>query len=253
MNAVLECTNVRKTYGGVVALHDVNFHVNEGEVLGLVGANGSGKSTLLDLICGVQPYDSGEITFEGTSLKKRSTSDIIRRGISRTFQLPQVARELTVRENVICGLGAEYLRSTRRVIAQTFTGLANRATELESGVDDVCERIGLTGLDRHVERVSFGEMRLIEVARALVQKPKLLLLDEPFPGVDDKGLAGVLSALRVIAQEGTAVVLIDHNVDIVASNVDRIVLLADGEIVIDGDPQTATKAPIFLERYIGVV
>jgi branched-chain amino acid transport system ATP-binding protein len=253
MTPILQCTNVRKTYGGVVALHDVNLDVHAGEILGLVGANGSGKSTLLDLICGTQPVDRGEILFQGRSLIGASTAEIIRRGIARTFQLPQVARELTILENVMCGLGPRHLSGLPKIIWRGALGMVGMPVPEEREVVELCSQLGLGDLDREVERISFGEMRLVEVARALIQQPAVLLLDEPFPGVDDEGLGAVLEALSFIGSRGTAVVLIDHNVDIVASAVDRIVLLADGEIVIDGDPSSCVKNPIFLERYIGVV
>lgn len=250
---VLVCDGIAKAYGGVVALSDIKLEVRQGEILGLVGANGSGKSTLMDIIAGAQSPDAGSVRMNGTSIERSPTATRVHNGISRTFQMPQVARELTIRENVACGLSSVHLTSAFRIIAQGLRGLAGRRVDGEVEVATVCANLGLEEIDRPVERVSFGEMRLIEVARALIQRPQVVLLDEPFPGVGDAGLSGILSALKQISAQGVAVLLVDHNVDVVASVVDRIALLSDGEIVVEGDPQRCMGSPIFLERYIGVV
>lgn len=252
-NVVLSCERIRKTYGGVVALGDVSIEAREGEILGLVGANGSGKTTLVDIICGVQSADRGDVTMAGQRISGMSVSQRSRRGIARTFQMPQVARELTIRENVMCGLASRHLTSAGSLLRYGVRSFLRRGIVDHGEIDEICGKLGLDELDRVVERVSFGEMRLIEVARALVQNPQVLLLDEPFPAVGELGLKGMLAALDVVRAHGTAVVLIDHNVDIVGAAVDRIVLLADGEVAVEGDPATCMKSPVFLERYIGVV
>lgn len=248
---VLNCDGVGKSYGGVVALKNVCLELREGEILGLVGANGSGKTTLLDIVCGSQTADRGDVTLRGKSLRGLSPSQRSRRGIARTFQMPQVARDLTITENVLCGLASRHLTTARSLLLYGLRSVFGRKDPSSGEIDEVCSSLGLHELDRPVEQVSFGEMRLIEVARAVIQEPSVLLLDEPFPAVGEEGLQGMLDALQVVKSDGASVVLIDHNVDLVGASVDRIVLLADGEMVIEGDPIECMKNPIFLDRYIG--
>ena len=151
----------------------------------------------------------------------------------------------------MCGMASRHLRSPGALLRFGLGSIWKRQEFNNDRIADTCRALGLRDLDRLVERVSFGEMRLIEVARALVQEPTVLMLDEPFPAVGEVGLRGMLAALEVVRAAGTAVVLIDHNVDIVSQVVDRIVLLADGEVAIDGDPSTCMASSVFLERYIG--
>lgn len=251
MTDVLRCEAIRKTYGGVVALQRIDLQLREGEILGLVGANGAGKSTLIDIIGGEQRPDQGKILLNGRVLKGRP-SRRARQGIARTFQHPQVALELTLWENVAVGLGVHQLRSSSRIVATGLRSLLQSGLPGAEAIPSLCDRLGLDHLDRLAEEVSFGELRLVEVARALVQKPRMVMLDEPFPGVGDHGMLGLTEALRVIKDSGCAVLLVDHNVDVVAALVDRIALISDGEIAIDGDVGSCLENEIFRSRYIGV-
>jgi len=251
MTEALRCSGIQKAYGGVRVLHGIDLAIASGEILGLVGANGAGKTTLIDIIGGQQRADRGDILLGDIRLTD-SPSARARRGMARTFQRPQVALELSIRENVAIGLAARELTSLPRIVAEAWRGILSSRVAQAAEVDDTCARLALTGLDRPAEEITFGEMRLVEVARALMQRPKLVILDEPFSGVGDAGVAGITRALQAIRDQGCAVLLVDHNVDLLTSLVDRMAMLAQGEIVIDTDVATCLASERFRSTYIGV-
>lgn len=250
MNALMRCADIGKNYGGVTALKRIDLSVGAGEIVGLVGANGAGKSTLIDIISGNTAPSRGSVLLRDREVKGRPARRA-RAGISRTFQHPQYSEVLTLRENVACGLAATRMRSPLHLMREMVQSALVDATQWEE-VDRLCESIGLTDLDRMANTVSFGDLRLAEVGRTLVQRPDFVMLDEPFPGVDDDGVVGVLSALRTLRKQGKGVLLVDHNVDIVASIADRLVLIADGEVAVEGPVDECLSSSVFRERYIGV-
>lgn len=250
--ALLECAHVTKTYGGVHAVADVALRLEEGQILGLVGPNGAGKTTLVDVICGVQRADSGEITVHGRRLTGSPARRALRGGLARTFQHPQLASELTVYDNILVGLVAHRLSGIAAVTKALTVGLVDsRAHESTGKIEAICEALHIGGLRRECSELTLGEMRLVEVARALMQEPKILLLDEPFAGSDAHGVAGLSSALSQILARGCGVILVDHNVDIVAALVDRIVLMDQGRVVFDGPAAECLSSGQMREVYFG--
>ena len=248
----LRCTGIRKAYGGVGVLHGVGFTVAAGEILGLCGANGAGKTTLIDIIGGQQPHDAGTIELGGTAL----TGDAAHRsraGLARSFQRPQVAADLSLRENIALGLAGASIGSVGRMLRGFVRGIVEGACAGLDQVEAAARHLSLDRLDRRAGDVTFGELRLVELARALVQQPRLIMLDEPFSGVGDSGIAGIIEALRRIRAQGCAVLLIDHNVDLLTALVDRMALLAQGEIVIQGTVETCLADDVFRRTYIGTV
>jgi branched-chain amino acid transport system ATP-binding protein len=252
MSDVLACAGVVKAYGGVSVLRGIDLRLAEGEICGLVGANGAGKTTLIDIIGGQLRPDSGLVHL-GVAELIGSPLSRARRGLARTFQRPQVALDLSLRENVMCGVAVEKLNGPVRIITEGLSGIFTRARDEVTRVEDVCSRLGLVRLDRRADRVSFGELRMVEVARALISNPRVVVLDEPFPGVGEEGIARMVDALRVLKGHGCGVLVVDHNVDVLTSVVDRLALLAEGTIVIHADVDTCMRSPIFRSTYIGVV
>jgi branched-chain amino acid transport system ATP-binding protein len=247
----LECVDVRKHYGGVVALRGVDLAVRPGEIVGLIGANGAGKSTLIDIIGGEQTSFEGATLLDGAPIAG-PPSKRARAGIARTFQRPKLALELTLRENVAVGLACRELGTLGGVLRTGFRGLVSRRAGLSGEVEAACGRVGLRDLDRAADQASFGEWRLVEVARALVQRPQVVMLDEPYPGVGDEGIAGITVAMRMLRDDGCAVLLVDHNIDIVAAAVDRMALLAQGAIAVEGAVERCMRSDVFRSTYIGV-
>ncbi len=248
----LRCDEVLKSYGGVKVLLGVNFEVNGGEILGLLGTNGAGKSTLIDIISGITPLDSGAIYLGEHEARGLGSEKRAYQGLARTFQHPQVAKELTLRENVLIGASVSELKGLPRVFSSALGGFFKGWGALSEQVEQVCADVALTDIDRLAGEVTFGEFRLVEIARILMQKPKVVLLDEPFSGVGDSGIQGIIYSLGKLKAAGAAVLLVDHNIDILAPQVDRMALLAQGRIVVQGDVQSCLTSPVFRETYIGV-
>lgn len=251
MSALLEGRGLRKEYGGVVAVNDVSFSLEAGEVLGLVGPNGAGKTTLVDLISGVQAQTRGELTLDGVALDG-PPSRRAALGLARTFQHPQLAHELSVRNNLLVGLVAPRHRSVLGVIGQAARGMFGRPRpEDMATIERIAAELDLTDLDRPAGDLTLGEQRLVEVGRALARDPKVLLLDEPFAGADAEGVRGINDVVRVVQSRGHGVILVDHNVDLVAALVDRMMLLNLGETAFDGDPKDCLKSPEMKRIFFG--
>jgi branched-chain amino acid transport system ATP-binding protein len=249
---LLTCRDVNKAYGGVQAVSEANLDVRAGEILGLVGPNGAGKTTLVDVITGQQRGDSGKIQIRDIDLVGSPSKRSRRAGLARTFQHPQLALDLTVRENILLGGVAAGMASPLRVIGQVFAGAARPSTpRVDTEIARLADELHITGLDRLCADLTLGEQRLVEVARALIRKPTVLLLDEPFAGGDVRGVAGMTQALERIVERGCGILVVDHNVDIVAALVHRIVLMDQGRIVFDGDPQACLRSPEMRQVYFG--
>jgi branched-chain amino acid transport system ATP-binding protein len=249
--ALLSGRRLVKRYGGVVAVDDAHFHVEAGECLGLVGPNGAGKTTLVDLITGAQTADAGTIELRGQPLRG-SAAARSRLGLARTFQHPLLAHDLTVRENLTIGRAARGLGSVGAMVRGLLTGIVRASDRaIDADIDEVAAEVRLGDIDRLCGDLGLGEQRLAEVARALLQEPDVLLLDEPFAGADDNGIAGVSEAIRLVRSRGHGVILVDHNIDLVASLVDRIMLLDKGMVVFDGDPAECLRSTEMQEVYFG--
>src|SRR6185295_7940708 len=214
---LLSGQGISKRYGGVIAVDGVVIEVSAGEILGLVGPNGAGKTTLVDVISGVQQMDTGTLTLLGRPLTG-SSSRRARAGLARTFQHPQLALSLTIAENLEVGRTARRFPGFFKMLGRSVTGVLDiePAADLDA-VERIADELGITGLDRRADRLTLGEQRLVEVGRALCQDPDVLLLDEPFAGSDADSLAGIADVIRALRDRGHGIILVDHNVDLVAS------------------------------------
>lgn len=249
----LTARGFRKSYGGVHAVVDVDLDLHAGEIVGLIGPNGAGKTTLVDLITGFQTADQGKVWLDGSRLSGAGWARA-RSGLARTFQQTQLSFDLSLYENVAMGLVPARLTTLRGILRETWRGLL-RGNPLDVPDGDRIERtaamVGLRDLDRMTDSVSFGEMRLVEIARAIVTRPRAVMLDEPFPGLAEEELAYVVEAIRGLRQIGCAVLVIDHNVDLVCDISDRAVLMSAGEIVLDGSPEAVRSDDRTRAVYLG--
>ncbi|MGC4765382.1 ABC transporter ATP-binding protein [Micromonospora sp. DT46] len=240
-----------KRYGGVTALAEVSFELRPGEILGLVGPNGAGKTTLVDLISGAQAATAGELLLRGRKLTGPA-SRRARVGLGRTFQYPQLALHLSVRDNLLLGRHARRHGTPWQMLVGAFAGAMRpeRPADREA-VRQLAGELGIEGLDRMAGDLTLGEQRLVEVGRALGQDPVVLLLDEPFAGSDAQGVAGIAEVIRTVQRRGHAVILVDHNVDLVARLVDRVLLLDRGRVAFDGAPGECLASPEMQRVYFG--
>jgi branched-chain amino acid transport system ATP-binding protein len=253
---ILDCKGVSKAYGAVRAVRDVSLTLHAAEVLGLVGPNGAGKTTLVDLIGGEQRPDSGAIHALGRPLAGPPSRRARVNGLARTFQHPQVALDLSARDNMLVGLSGKSLSTLSGQLRELAAGVLGFGSALErhaahAEVERVAESLGLADIGRECRELTLGELRLVEVGRALLTRPALMLLDEPFAGSDAHGVAGIRSAIAEILRNGCGVILVDHNVDIVASLAHRIALLNLGSKVFDGDPKACLSSPEMQAVYFG--
>jgi branched-chain amino acid transport system ATP-binding protein len=261
MNATtLDICNVTVRFGGVVAVDNVSFTARTGEVLGVMGPNGAGKTTLFNVISGVQMPTSGFVTLGGKRLTGRSVAAVAALGVTRTFQTPVMFWGLDVRESIAVALGAREFGGTypprpdRALIAAGF-GIGRRVradNALRERASALLERMGLAHLaDRATESLSFGEERLLEMARALAVEPVMLLLDEPLSGLNPDEADEVLASIRMARASGIGVLLVEHAVGELLSVADRVVVLDYGKTIAEGTGAEVAANPVVIDAYIG--
>lgn len=246
---VLQAIDIRKEFGGLVAVNNINFSVQAGQIMGLIGPNGAGKSTTFNLITGVLGLTSGRVTFRGEDISALASRDIAKRGISRTFQHVKMIADMTVLENV--ALGA-HLRGDKGALSATLR--LDRAEErsLFREAEIQLRRIGMGhALHELAGNLAMGPQRLLEIARALCNDPALLLLDEPAAGLRYKEKQALADVLRQLKSEGLSILLVEHDMDLVMQVTDRIVVMEFGTLLIEGTPEEIQASPAVRAAYLG--
>ncbi len=252
MTAVLEATDITKTFAGIHALDAVSLRVEPGERVGLIGPNGAGKTTFFNCVLGVLRPDRGKVVLNGEDVGRLRVHQRARRGIGRTFQRIELFAELSVREHLLI---AERTRRGDGKLWKDLIGLGRpRRDEIER-CDAVLELLGLRDLaDEPIERLSLGKGRLVEVGRALMTEPSLLLLDEPSSGLDREETAALAKTLRSVQDErGFAILLVEHDVELVSSFTERSYVLDFGTLIAEGATGDVLQDPVVRRSYLGDV
>jgi branched-chain amino acid transport system ATP-binding protein len=244
MAVILEVRELSVRYGGVRALDGVDFEIHEGELVGLIGPNGSGKTTCIDALTGFAPA-TGDVLVAGRSLRGVAPHRRAHLGLCRTWQTGDIFEDLTVRENLSVAAGRSSL-----------WGLARNFARARTAVPDVVgETVSALGLDQVVDaqpsQLTEGQRKLVGVARALVCRPKVLLLDEPAAGLDATQSATLEQQLRNLVDGGLTTVLIDHDMRLVLSICDRIIVLDFGKVIASGTPEEIRSDPRVVAAYLG--
>ena len=233
---IIEIKGIKKSFGGIEVLKGIDLSLEQGKISGIIGPNGAGKSTLFDIISGYQKADEGQVFFEGTNIIGKLPHILARKGVIRTFQLTRIFRNLTVAENLL-----------------VFAGKSkNRTGNTKERALELLDFVHLSGLaNAEASTLSYGQSKLLEFAQVLVHSPKVLMLDEPFAGINPGLIEQMAQHLKDLKSQGLSIILIEHNLPMVAKLCDNIAVLSNGVVELQGTPDVIVNNDRVKEAFLG--
>ena len=245
---ILDVKGVNKSFGGLKALNEVVFDAVEGETHAIIGPNGAGKSTFLNVCIGKLVPDTGTVMFDGQMMTGKQPHQINQAGIARVFQTPEIFQDLTILQNVMI---SAFSKRDGEYRFNAFTSMLSEK-KVQQEAESILEDLNMESmLHNHAKSLSRGDKRRLELAMSLIQKPKLLLLDEPTAGMSRIDTNRTIELLSKIKQKGITKVIIEHDMHVVFSLADRISVLAQGHVIATGLPDEIRKSPKVKEAYLG--
>ena len=244
---MLKVENLTKYFGGVKAVNACSFEIEKGKITALIGPNGSGKTTIFNLISGIIKPDQGKIFFDGKDITNFSVDKISNFGISRVFQQSRLFKNLTVKENLFLAIDNEDTKLWKNIF-----GLNKITKEKEERVAEVLKEFGILEIEnKTASELSFGQKRLVELARTILNPHKLLMLDEPVAGVNSKIRTDIVNLLLKLKKSGETVLLIEHDMMFTLGLADDIIVLYSGKVIATGKPDEIRNNKLVLEAYLG--
>lgn len=249
--ALLEVSGLTIQFGGLRAVDDVTFHVDEGEIFAIIGPNGAGKTTVFNMLTGIYKPTAGEIKFQGRLINNMKAYEVTRLGVARTFQNIRLFGEMQVWENVVVGA---HTRLRSGLFASVFKPPGTRREE-RAAREKAYEHLAFVGLQgwetQRARNLPYGAQRRLELARALAAEPKLILLDEPAAGMNAQETAELLELIRKLKERGITVILIEHDMKLVMGISERIVVLDHGRKIAEGTPEEVRRNEAVITAYLG--
>lgn len=252
MGNLIEMKQICMYFGGVHAVENMNLHLSEKEILGIIGPNGSGKSTLINVLTGIYAPTSGEIIFNGENITGKQSYEISSKGISRTFQNLRIFKAMTVMENVMTGRHCRLHAGFADVLFRT-PKYRNEEREAEKKAEELLEFVGLSHMkNEFAGSMSYGQQKRLEVARALASEPKVCLFDEPAAGMNSAEANDMMKLIRAVQKErGIGIILIEHNMEAMMNTAERIIVMDAGSKAAEGTPKEIQTNQKVIQIYLG--